>query len=374
MGCCRLYQHADDTPDKVVYNAGQFAIHAKMKKKLTIPLFIIAAIIVVLLYNWYKGMNSSDVSVEATGIIEATEVDVTPEIPEKIEWLCCEEGDAVKKGDVLIRLYDRELAAKVSEGKAMLRGAEARHEEAGANVENSRARVENAKAGIQAAQSEIDRIRALHEEAGENLNRISELFRDGYATKKDMDAVRTVFDATSAQMSSAMSKKISEEAALSTAIAGVKSAVAQLSSARAAIEEARARLLLTETQIKDSVISSPLNGVITYKAFETGETAIVGKTIYTIHDMQRVWARVDVEETDIGRIKLNGKALVMPASLPDKIFDGEVREIGREAAFATQRDVSRGRQDIRTFRVKVGVKKPDGLLKPGMTVAVKFMP
>lgn len=344
-----------------------------MKKKLIILTFIIVFIIVILLYYRQNSMNRANVSLEATGIIEATEVDVSPEIPEKIEWLCCEEGDAVKKGDVLVRLYDRKLAAKVSEGKAMLTGAEARHEEALANVENSRARVENAKAGIQTAQAEVERIRALHEEAGENLNRISELFRDGYATKKDMDAVRTVFDATGAQMNAAMSRKISEEAALSIAKAGIKSAAAQLSSAMAAIEEARARLLLTETQLKDSVITSPINGVITYKSFETGETAIVGKTIYTIHDMQRVWARVDVEETDIGRIKLDGKAVVIPASLPDKIFDGEVSEIGREADFATQRDVSRGRQDIRTFRVKVGVKKSDGLLKPGMTVAVKFM-
>lgn len=346
-----------------------------IKKRLIIPLFIIVVIIaVILLYNWRKSINSTDAPVEATGIIETIEVDVSPEIQEKIEWLCCEEGVEVKRGDVLIRLYDRKLVARVNEGRALLTGAVARHEEARANLENSKARVESAKAVVQAAQSEIDRSRALNEDARGNFKRISELFRDGYATKKDMDATKTIFDAATAQMSAAVSKKTSDEASISTAMAGVKSAEAQVSSAKASIEEARARLQLTETLLRDSVIPSPVNGVITYKAFEKGETAIPGKAIYTIHDMQKIWARVDVEETDIGRIRLNGKAVISSNALSDKIFDGEVTEIGREAAFATQRDVSRGRQDIKTFRVKVGVKRPDGLLKPGMTVSVKFIP
>ncbi len=346
-----------------------------MKNRLIILLFIIAAIIAaILLYNRQNSINRANVPLKSTGIIETIEVEVSPEIQEKIEWLCCEEGVEVKKGDVLVRLNDRKLIAGVNEGRAILTGAEARLEEARANLENSKARVKSAQAVVQAAQSEIDRIMALNEDARENFNRISELFRDGYATKKDMDAVKTVFDATTAQMSAAVSKKTSEEAFLSTTIAGVKSAEAQVSSAKASIDEAKARLELIETLLKDSVITSPVNGVITYKAFEKGETAIQGKVIYTIHDMQKIWARVDLEETGIGMIKLNGKAVVTSDALPDKIFDGEVTEIGREAAFATQRDVSRGRQDIKTFRVKVGVTKPDGLLKPGMTVSVKFLP
>lgn len=349
--------------------------HFHVKHKLIIFFVVLVLIIMAaLLYNWQKGINSTGMAVEATGIIEVIEVDVSPEIQEKIEWLCCEEGVAVKRGDVLIRLYDRKLVARVNEGRAMLTGAMARHEEARANLENSKARVESAVEVVNAAQSEIDRFRALNEDARGNYKRISDLFEDGYAAKKDMDASKAVFDSTMAQMSAASSKKAGEEALLATVQAGVKSAEAQVSSAKASIEEARARLQLTETLLKDAVISSPVNGVITYKAFETGETAIPGKTIYTIHDMQKIWARVDVEETDVGRIMLKGKAVISSNALPDKRFEGEVTEIGREAAFATQRDVSRGRQDIKTFRVKVGVKSPDGLLKPGMTVSVKFLP
>src|SRR3972149_2822350 len=104
----------------------------------------------ILLYNRQKSINSSTkVSLEATGIIETIEVDISPEIQEKIEWLCCEEGVEVKRGDVLVRLSDPKLAARVNEGKALLNGAIARHEEARANLENSKARVESAKAVVE---------------------------------------------------------------------------------------------------------------------------------------------------------------------------------------------------------------------------------
>jgi len=130
-----------------------------MKNRLIILLFIIAAIIAaVLLYSRQNNMNRANVPLKSTGIIETIEVEVSPEIQEKIEWLCCEEGVEVKKGDVLVRLNDRKLIARVNEGRAILTGAEARHEEARANLENSKARVRSAQAVVQAAQSEIDRI------------------------------------------------------------------------------------------------------------------------------------------------------------------------------------------------------------------------
>lgn len=344
-----------------------------MKRRFFIigSIILIFAIVGLVYSRWDAGKKESE-ELAAAGIIEVIEVEVSPKISERIEWLCCSEGDTAKKGDVLIRLDSRELAVKVTEGKALLTGAKARYEEAQANLENARARLDSVKAEIRVAESEVDRARVLFEEAGDNLHRISELFKEGYAAKKEMDAVKAVFDTTSAQFNAAAAKKTSAEAALSTAVAGLKGAEAQLNSAKAAIGEAAARLKLSETRLNDTVIFSPMDGVIAYKVFEAGEMASPGAAIYTIHNLQKVWARVDVEETDIGRIRLGDKAIVLSHALPDRRFEGEISEIGQEGGFATQRDVSRGRQDIRTFRVKVAVKESQGLLKPGMTVAVIF--
>lgn len=344
-----------------------------LKKKfiIALSLIIVVAIGVSAYYKWYGPERKSEY-IEATGIIEATEVDVSPRIPEKIEWLCCREGEPVKKGDLLIKLDNKEFLARLNEGRAVLKSAEAGYKVAEANLENARARVEGAGAELKAAESEVDRARALFQEAKDNLQRISGLFKEGYVTQKEYDAAKAANDATSAQLSAAAAKRLQIKAELSIEVAGLKAAEARVASAKANIGEAEARLKLIETQLKDTEIYSPIDGVIAYKAFEEGEMASSGKSIYTIYGQKNIWARVDVEETVIGRIKLGGKAIVTVMGLPDKKFDSEVIEIGREAEFATQRDVARGRQDIKTFRVKAAVRNPEGFLKPGMTVVVQF--
>lgn len=333
---------------------------------------ILSVIAAAFAYFRYTGTEKKEGYLETTGLIEATEIDVSPKIAEKIAWLCCREGDTVKKGGLLIRLDDRELRAAFNEGKAVLKGAEAGYHASEANLENARARVEHARAEIRAAESEVDRTRALFEEARENFQRISGLFKEGYAARKDLDAVKAAYDSNNAQLNAAIAKRESLDADLETARAGLKAAEAQLTTARASIGEAEARLKLAETRLRETEIFSPRDGVIAYKYFEEGEMVSPGKAVYTIYDLNEIWARVDVEETRVGGISLGKSAIIKIESRPAKDFKGEVIEIGREAEFATQRDVTRGRQDIKTFRVKVAVKNPEGLLKPGMTVLVRF--
>jgi HlyD family secretion protein len=74
----------------------------------------------------------------------------------------------------------------------------------------------------------------------------------------------------------------------------------------------------------------------------------------------------------VSSVTLGSDASMTVESIPGKVFNGKVSEIGRYAEFATQRDVTRGRQDIKTFRVKIKVGDTGGVLKPGMTVAVEI--
>jgi len=344
-----------------------------VNRRFKIPLFLIlSAIAAILAYFRYTGSEGKEGTMKTTGLIEAREIDISPKIGEKIVWLCCREGDQIKKGELLMRLDDRELKAALDEGKATLKGAEASYQASEANLENARARVEYARAEIKAAESEIDRTRALFDEAREDFQRISNLFKEGYATRKDLDAARAAYDSKNAQLNAAIAKREGLDAELEIARASFKAAEAQLTTARANIGEARARLKLAETRLMETKIFAPRDGVIAYKYFEEGETVSPGKVVYTLYDLKEIWARVDVEETRIGGISLGKGATIKIDSLPVKSFEGEVIEIGREAEFATQRDVTRGRQDIKTFRVKVAVKDPDGSLKPGMTVIVEF--
>jgi HlyD family secretion protein len=341
-------------------------------KKLRIALLIIILFIIFLTYNSFIQKKEIEDYINATGLIETTEVNLSSKIPGRIVWLCCREGDTIKAESLAIRVDDAELRARLEVGGKGLEETKASLSIEEANLNKARLEVDAAKAEVQALEADIIKMNALTEDARKNIQRSLTLFKEGLISEKELDLAKANYDFSNAQLDSTRAHKMAADANLKNSIANINKFEAQLSSARIKVEESQATVKLLETQLRDTEITSPLDGVIVYKAFEIGEIANPGTTIYTIHDLKNVWARADIEETMIGKIKLSDKAKVIAAAIPDIEFDGEVIEIGREGEFATQRDVTRGRSDIRTFRVKVGIGKPDGLLKSGMTVRVKI--
>jgi HlyD family secretion protein len=140
----------------------------------------------------------------------------------------------------------------------------------------------------------------------------------------------------------------------------------------AAVMSAAANVKFYEDQLADTQIKAPVDGVVVSKALEVGEWVTPGVPILTVDDLSTIWARVDVEETDLGSLYIGKSAQVELPTVPPQVFSGRVMAIGQEGQFATERDVRRGRQDIRTFYVKVQVLQAEGQLKPGMTAEVTF--
>lgn len=148
--------------------------------------------------------------------------------------------------------------------------------------------------------------------------------------------------------------------------------VARVEQSRAAVISDRANVRFYSDQLADTVIKSPISGIIVNKALEVGEWVTPGTPILTVDDMSTIWARVDVEETDLGSIRVGDSAQVALTTRPPQTYTGRVMAIGQEGQFATERDVRRGRQDIRTFYIKVRVLQAGLDLKPGMTAEVTF--
>jgi len=148
--------------------------------------------------------------------------------------------------------------------------------------------------------------------------------------------------------------------------------ITRLERSRATVVAARANVQFYIDQLADTVIRAPISGIVVSKALEVGEWVTPGTPILTVDDMSTIWARVDVEETDLGSIRVGDPARVALTTHPPQIYTGRVMAIGQEGQFATERDVRRGRQDIRTFYVKVRVLQAGNDLKPGMTAEVSF--
>jgi RND family efflux transporter MFP subunit len=149
-------------------------------------------------------------------------------------------------------------------------------------------------------------------------------------------------------------------------------AVSAVQAGEAAVQSARANVSYYIDQLRDTRIESPIDGVVVNKALEVGEWVTPGTPILTVDDLSTIWARVDVQETDLGSLYIGKPARVRLPTNPPEIFTGRVMAIGQEGEFATERDVRRGRQDIRTFYVKVHVLQAGDELKPGMTAEVTF--
>lgn len=344
-----------------------------LKKKLAFAVFIliISAFLITFSLKLMRREKPPDF-IETTGVVEATEVNLASKVSGRIEKLCCAEGDGIKAGTVAVVLDSAEIRARVEEGKAGIIQAAQALNEARVNIENAKVQSESAKFDFDAAASEVARISVLLDDAKVNLDRAKGLYKDGYITKKDMDSAQTAFDANNALFSSAKARRQAAESNYKNSVVNIRASAARIATAQARKALAEAQLKVLLAGLEDTEIRSPMDGVIVYKAYELGEFATPGATVYTIDDLKNIWARVDIEETYIQRLKLGDKAEVRAIGMPGKVFSGKLIEIGEVGGFATQRDVTRGRSDIKTFRVKAGIDRPEGLLKPGMTVSVRI--
>jgi HlyD family secretion protein len=149
-------------------------------------------------------------------------------------------------------------------------------------------------------------------------------------------------------------------------------AIAKFGESRGAVIAAQGEVRLYSDQLADTVVRAPISGVVVSKNLEVGEWVTPGTSVLTVDDLSTIWARVDLEETDLGWIRIGTAAQVVLPTKPSLTYTGRVMAIGQEGQFATETDVRRGRQDIRTFYLKVRVLQASGEVKPGMTAEVTF--
>lgn len=302
----------------------------KNKTGLIVLLIITSLFVLAIVYLMPKKVAKG--IFQTTAIIEAREVNLSSKLTERIKEIKLEEGDYVKEGEIVIKLDDEKRMAEYDQVEANF---------------------EVAKANLLTVSAELKKAEVKIEDSKRDLGRISKLFEKNLVSQNDQDKAKTNYDLT---------------------LADLNKAKAQESLARASVKQSEAALSLAKENLNDTVIVSTISGIVTLKAFEAGEMVPMGVTIISIVDTKNIWARSDVEETMIAKIKLGDIAYTKVDSFPNQEFKGRVVEINSEGEFATQRDVRRGKQDIKTFRVKVKIDEPKGILKPGMSAQVKFTP
>jgi HlyD family secretion protein len=342
-----------------------------MKKRIVvIAIAGLIALIAVLFFVFNKGKDTG--AIKSTGIIEGTEVNLSPKVSGRVSSICCNEGDSVKEGEVAVTLESDDLTALVEQARAGVERARADVRVAESAIGNAQANIATAEADGESIESDIEKVRVQMELAKIEMDRSNTLYKKEFISKESLDLAVTAYNASVADHTSSKARLASAYSKREAAVAQLHTTESQLSSAKANLKQSEANLSYNLARLADTTITSPLSGDVVFKALEKGETVSPGTTILTIVNMKDLYARVDIDETFIDSVVLNARAIIRTEGHTKRTLNGIVYEIGRYAEFATQRDVTRGRQDIKTFRVKVKLEDTGGVLKPGMTVEVEI--
>jgi HlyD family secretion protein len=285
--------------------------------------------------------------IQASGTIEAREVNIAAKVGGQILDLRADEGSLVKSGD-LIALIDH------AAHDIQLRQAEAGTDLAAAQLDLLRngSRIEDIRQGEEA----LNQADANLKTAGDDLKRMRELSARGSVTPKQKEDAEARYTITLAQRTSA-----------EQALAKLRRLARpeEIKAAEARLAQAVASVDLLKKTIADCSIVSPVAGVVTRRPVEVGETVSPGATVLSISELDSVHVMIYVKELDLGRVTLGQNAEVRIDSAPGRVFSGRVTFISPEAEF-TPKNVQTKEDRVKlVFGVKIEIPNPEGLLKPG---------
>jgi HlyD family secretion protein len=136
--------------------------------------------------------------------------------------------------------------------------------------------------------------------------------------------------------------------------------------ARAQAQQAQVSLKLAETQLSYAVLYSPISGVVLVKSSEIGEVINPGTSVLTLADVNNVWLKAYISETDLGKVKWGQEVIVTTDLHPEKEYKGKISFISSQAEFTPKQIQTEKERVTLVYRIKIDIPNPDRELKPGM--------
>ncbi len=255
--------------------------------------------------------------VTANGTVQAkTKVELSGNVMGQVTELNVQEGDRVKKGDLLAVIDQARYAAAVN----------------------------SAKSNLQALEAEQTRSQEAAAQAKRDLDRADQQFKDGILAEADRERSRSTYE----------------------------QAVASAQRAQRQVEQARADIASAADSLDKTEIRAPMDGVVTRRNIEKGEVIVTGTmnnpgtVLMTISDMSTIEAVLEVDQTDVPQLRVGQKATVRIDAFPDERFPGEVSEIGSSPIQGTS--ALGGAATGTDYTVKVTLLKHPERIRPGLTV------
>jgi HlyD family secretion protein len=314
-----------------------------------------------------------------TGIVTTDDVIVSPQVGGQIGQLLVNQGDSVARDQVVARLVPSELQAdqafylhsaqgddeRVEQGTASLRYQELQTSES----------IRQAEAMLASAIAQQAEAAANLANAKIQLNRVDALLRGGSVSQQEVDQAKTQYDVAQSRADAADKQVEAQRAAVALAQSAEQQVAMKRSELGASMQDraaAAAQRAKAEVRLAYTELRAPISGIVDVRAARQGEVVTAGQPVITLIDPDNLWIRADLEESYIDRVRLGD-------TLQVRLPSGETRRgvvfyRGVDAGYATQRDVSRSKRDIKTFEIRLRVDNRDRRLALGMTAYVLLPP
>jgi HlyD family secretion protein len=318
------------------------------RKKIVIGLVIVLALAAIAVANLrFRRTNAVTVDVEtirrhdlsaivsASGKIEPKRsVNISADTMGRVVDLAVEEGQRVRTGQFLLQIDPRNLQTRVESGEAGVRAAEAQ-------LLQMQVALESARTALKLAQDTLARQR--------------ELWKQGLTTKENLDRAET--EARQRDIDVQNQQKLIETHRIRTG-------------------QERANLANARYDLSKVRIESPIDGIVTRRNIEEGETVVIGTMnnpgtqLLTIADMSIIEAEVEVDETDIPSVQLGQPARITIDAIPNRSFVGKVTEIGNSPIQSAQ--AAGGQRQATNFKVVVTLEEQIPEVRPGFTCTAEI--
>ncbi len=341
--------------------------------------FILLGIILVIAAGYYFFSTDHTRDLVLIGTVDSNQVIVSAQVEGRIQKLLVDEGTPVKAGDLIAVLDPSELQAEEAAATANITSlqhkvSEMEHTErsttgsTSSDVANARAKLSSAKAQLAEAQATLERTES-------DSRRTVALAKAGVASDQERVQAETNLTAAQATVQAQQELVNAAEADLNSALARTyqsNAAKSTVAATEADLKNAVEQKNQAEVRLGYTNIYAPVTGTVSVRAARQGEVVNIGAPIVTIVDLNDTWVRAAIPETYADHI---GYGDSMRVRLPGGTkTSGKVFFKGVEGDFATQRDVSRRKRDIKTIVLKVRLENPKGAYVPGMTAEVLVAP
>jgi len=320
-----------------------------MKKKIIPVTLLVAALAAGATYYYqHKKNQGADATLTLSGNIEAHESVVGFKVQGRLVELPIEEGQVVKAGDLIAKLDQTDYRQQVDIDTAAVNNREAELKLAlsGSRIQEKKSAeqaVLDAQATLTQDKADFQRYQALYEK-----DETSAQIRDSYAA--NLKRAQAAYER--ARENYDLVKE------------GVRKE--QIDINRAGVDSARQMLELSKIRLGYASLYAPTSGVALVRNAEIGEVMAPGTPVVTIADLDHIWLRAYLDETDLGKVKLGQTVKVKSDSFPGRAYQGKVSFISSQAEFTPKSVETHKERVTLVYRIKIDLDNSSHELKPGM--------